>query len=233
METKRKIIVPAIKIWLIVFATGTVWESVIRVHILHDSWSASNSLSFVAVNLGLSILLAILLGWLHSLLLLMIGRGGKYREKLQVLVSPTVGVAVAAFLVAPALSWQIRNNIPLKSMITVAVCVTIYLACIILVRLFARLLPRISELRMKETIIGLVIVPVVGILALQLVRGSRLMIKEQAKGPIRYVVLISIDTLRHDYVGVYGATETQTPNMDRAAKEGALYRVAVSPVPQT
>src|SRR5262249_32954738 len=35
------------------------------------------------------------------------------------------------------------------------------------------------------------------------------------------VLIITIDTLRADRVGVYGATNVETPNLDRLAREGA------------
>src|SRR6185436_5444230 len=47
------------------------------------------------------------------------------------------------------------------------------------------------------------------------------------------VVVITIDTLRADRVGVYGATNVETPNMDRLAHEGAWAPQADAPVPLT
>jgi arylsulfatase A-like enzyme/Flp pilus assembly protein TadD len=42
--------------------------------------------------------------------------------------------------------------------------------------------------------------------------------------PTRNVLLITVDTTRADYLSCYGGTATQTPNMDRLAREGALLR---------
>lgn len=47
------------------------------------------------------------------------------------------------------------------------------------------------------------------------------------------VVLITIDTLRADRLGVYGATDVATPNIDRLAREGAFARHATAHVPLT
>ncbi|MCI0412002.1 tetratricopeptide repeat protein [bacterium] len=47
------------------------------------------------------------------------------------------------------------------------------------------------------------------------------------------VVLITIDTLRADRVGCYGYTKAETPAMDRLAKEGILFKNAISHVPLT
>jgi len=47
------------------------------------------------------------------------------------------------------------------------------------------------------------------------------------------VLLITIDTLRADRVGVYGAANVETPNLDRLAREGAFARHATAHVPLT
>ncbi len=47
------------------------------------------------------------------------------------------------------------------------------------------------------------------------------------------VVLISIDTLRADHVGCYGAAGDLSPNIDRIAREGVRFNQAYSSVPVT
>jgi arylsulfatase A-like enzyme/tetratricopeptide (TPR) repeat protein len=49
----------------------------------------------------------------------------------------------------------------------------------------------------------------------------------------RNLLFITIDTLRADHVGVYGATNVATPNLDRLARDGALARHATVHVPLT
>ncbi len=46
------------------------------------------------------------------------------------------------------------------------------------------------------------------------------------------VLLITVDTLRADQLGCYGATTT-TPNIDRLAREGTLFLNTASPMPST
>lgn len=46
--------------------------------------------------------------------------------------------------------------------------------------------------------------------------------------PRRNVVLISLDSLRADHVGAYGYKRDTSPNFDRFAREGVLYRNAIS-----
>jgi arylsulfatase A-like enzyme/Flp pilus assembly protein TadD len=47
------------------------------------------------------------------------------------------------------------------------------------------------------------------------------------------VVLITVDTLRADRIGVYGAANVATPNLDRLARDGAFARHATAHVPLT
>lgn len=47
------------------------------------------------------------------------------------------------------------------------------------------------------------------------------------------VLIITIDTLRADRVGIYGATNVETPNLDRLAREGAWAPQSDVPVPLT
>lgn len=49
----------------------------------------------------------------------------------------------------------------------------------------------------------------------------------------RNLILISVDTLRADYLGVYGHPWIQTPNIDALAGEGVRFTGLVSPVPTT
>ena len=50
---------------------------------------------------------------------------------------------------------------------------------------------------------------------------------------IKNVLLISIDTLRADYLSSYGFEPETTPHIDALAREGVLFKRVVSPVPQT
>jgi choline-sulfatase len=47
------------------------------------------------------------------------------------------------------------------------------------------------------------------------------------------VVLITIDTVRADHIGCYGAKEVQTPTIDALARDGILFERAISQVPLT
>ena len=47
------------------------------------------------------------------------------------------------------------------------------------------------------------------------------------------VLLVTIDTLRADALGAYGATDTLTPNIDHLAEKGVVYEAATTPMPLT
>ena len=51
--------------------------------------------------------------------------------------------------------------------------------------------------------------------------------------PPRHLVLVTIDTLRADRLGCYGARDVETPNLDRIAREGAMAIRATAHVPLT
>jgi arylsulfatase A-like enzyme/Tfp pilus assembly protein PilF len=56
---------------------------------------------------------------------------------------------------------------------------------------------------------------------------------EPPQPPPERVVLISIDTLRADHVGAYGAESAHTPTLDALAERGVRFETAISPAPLT
>jgi arylsulfatase A-like enzyme/Tfp pilus assembly protein PilF len=54
-----------------------------------------------------------------------------------------------------------------------------------------------------------------------------------AKGPPPNVVLITLDTVRADHVGCYGAESVETPVIDALARDGVVFDHAISQVPLT
>ena len=50
---------------------------------------------------------------------------------------------------------------------------------------------------------------------------------------VEHVLLVTVDTLRADRIGVYGSTTVRTPHLDRLAREGAMARQATAHVPLT
>src|SRR6266480_3572806 len=54
-----------------------------------------------------------------------------------------------------------------------------------------------------------------------------------APKPRPNVILITIDTVRADHVGCYGAKNVQTPTLDSLARDGIVFERAISQVPLT
>lgn len=57
--------------------------------------------------------------------------------------------------------------------------------------------------------------------------------ERNAGGKARHLLLITVDTLRADHVGVYGRSPSPTPSLDALARDGALFRQVQSQVPLT
>jgi len=47
------------------------------------------------------------------------------------------------------------------------------------------------------------------------------------------LVIISVDTLRADHMGIYGYVKNTTPNIDKWAKEAFVFTNAITTIPQT
>jgi len=56
--------------------------------------------------------------------------------------------------------------------------------------------------------------------------------RSESKRPLN-VLLLTLDTVRADALGVYGQKRPTTPNIDRLAQEGVMFRNAVSVAPNT
>ncbi len=54
-----------------------------------------------------------------------------------------------------------------------------------------------------------------------------------ARKPPPNVILITIDTVRADHLGCYGAKNIQTPTLDGLGRDGIVFERAVSQVPLT
>jgi choline-sulfatase len=69
--------------------------------------------------------------------------------------------------------------------------------------------------------------------ALVVVAAAAFWWRRAPEGQGASVLLITIDTLRADHVGAYGATTGATPHIDALARRGTLFEEAVSSVPLT
>ena len=72
---------------------------------------------------------------------------------------------------------------------------------------------------------------VVGLLAF--LSGAVWIWSYRHEAPPQRILLISIDTLRADYLGCYGSQTAHTPNIDRLASESVLFENAITATPLT
>ncbi len=75
------------------------------------------------------------------------------------------------------------------------------------------------------------------VLALTVGRPSRLFSRSRPADPALRdrpnILLISVDALRADHLGCYGYSQAITPHLDTLARQGILFREAISPSPWT
>jgi arylsulfatase A-like enzyme len=78
---------------------------------------------------------------------------------------------------------------------------------------------------------------VVGVIALVLGAGLHVVAHTQSTtataADAPHVVLITIDTLRYDHMGVHGYARDTTPNIDAVARQGVRFNQATTPRPKT
>ena len=72
-----------------------------------------------------------------------------------------------------------------------------------------------------------------GALAALALVGATLLSACGEEPPRPNVLLITVDTLRADYLGAYGSSAARTPHIDRLAREGSLFEQATAPMPMT
>jgi arylsulfatase A-like enzyme len=63
--------------------------------------------------------------------------------------------------------------------------------------------------------------------------GTPVVLEPRPRGDRRNLLLVSLDTLRADHVGAYGADLPMTPELDRAAADGAVFEQAFATYPST
>jgi len=219
-----------LRIWPVAFAIWASWECAIRLFLFHKDWSISHSLSYIGIHLGVGLIWSLVLGMIHGLLITL--AVWSERKWLLSACTPVSAAPVAALLGLPAIFYfryfAVQHAMSFSTRwiwAIIPVLGAIYWIC----RIVARFL---AGVRVPPWICGVFFFfPIAAFFFGQLLWQTPP--AEHAKGPVRYVVLISIDTLRHDYVGAYGAKQVRTPVLDQVAAEGALFLEAISSIPLT
>ena len=82
---------------------------------------------------------------------------------------------------------------------------------------------------------GTSLAPALGLLALAIActSGCERPREPAQRVPAQRIVLVTIDTLRADFVGAYTGANAETPNLDALAESGVRFTAAISPAPLT
>ena len=82
---------------------------------------------------------------------------------------------------------------------------------------------------------GTSLAPALGLLALAIActSGCERPREPAQRVPAQRIVLVTIDTLRADFVGAYTGGNAETPNLDALAESGVRFTAAISPAPLT
>jgi len=83
-------------------------------------------------------------------------------------------------------------------------------------------------MKLSKTISILLVVTILSLVAWFAITAKRTPDKEPQN-----VLFITVDTLRSDHLGCYGYKKVKTPNIDRLAEQGTMFKNAVSQVPLT
>jgi arylsulfatase A-like enzyme len=208
-------------IWVSIFVLATFWEFVFRVIFLHPSWTLSNAISRLLPNLAAAAVAGLASGMIYALLLML------FRNRTRWML-PSAAVVLALFAAIPAGHGLFRVVSAQPGWIRwiTAIVATLIVYGLVFVALRTLILRR----RWKLVPVFLILVPILLLIAVSLYRNR---LQPVSKGSVRHIVLISIDTLRHDYVSAYDPRNVRTPVLDQIASEGARFEVAIAPVPQT
>ena len=224
--------------WVVCFSMGTSWELASRVLVEFAPWVAGQAFSYMVSNLSFSLLCGSLLAVLHYGLLRVAGLLDRRDFIFRKLLWPDIGVAASTLLVIAI--WVLRYRFPVKQAPTFVydafiflVLALVYLGCLFIVRLLHRyVIAKISPQLLIKISIFAIFGPIVIVLLIQWARNSYHQVAKQPDS-VDHVILISVDTLRCDYVGAYGSPYIRTPVIDRIAAEGALFENAITFMPLT
>jgi arylsulfatase A-like enzyme len=212
--------------WVLTILVATVYEFAVRVIVIHKSWTLSTTIEHFVPNLLAVIVVAVVSGLAYGILLLVFRRRTTW-------LMPSAAAALAAFAAIPA-AYYAHTFAGAKPewilwLVSFGTGLILYLLIFLVLRKLIR--PRQSRLTSSRVALFVILLPLLILAGTHVYRAARS--PEASIGSIRHIVLISIDTLRYDYVSAYDARHVQTPTLDQIAHEGARFEVAISPVPQT
>ncbi len=225
--------------WVACFLVATSWEVTYRILVEYPQWNQWDSFSYMGRNIAFAVACSLILATVHWVLLAVSARIDKVRSVFRILLWPEFGIATATLL--GMVIWVLRYRLPLQSypfsvQLTAALLITAvaYSASMLLARLVQRyILSRISRSYLIKTIVALAFGPIVIVFIVQSIRSSDHKALNRPDNSATHIVLISVDTLRRDFLGTYGSQYVQTPVIDQIASEGVRFDNAVCPMPLT
>ncbi len=225
--------------WVVCFSAGTSWESAFRILAEHTSWGVGQTISFMVNNLVVAVVCSVLLAVLHQGLIIVAGWMDKEHSISRKFLWPEIGLA-AATLLGMSL-WIVRYRFPLRQTpvivqggLLVLILILVYMGCMMVARLLHRhVLSRVGLSLLVKISIFAILGPIGIVFVAQWVRNSGHPALKRSENSVDRVVLISVDTLRCDFISAYGSPYIRTPVIDQIAAEGALFKQAVSLIPET
>ena len=222
--------------WIVTFSTWALLESTIRIIFDHPYWNLLKALDFTLWNLVFYLGWSLILGIIHTILLARKTASARSQGYwFHSLILPGWTSAIFAVLASmlliecTTLMQRFTSSTVLKWISGILIITIIYIDLIAIRPLIARLKTKVSFL-IKPMIIGINIISLVSMI---LISSRNVTQQQKINSPIKYVILISIDTLRYDYVSCYGFSNAHTPIIDSIAKEGVRFQNAFSMIPLT
>jgi arylsulfatase A-like enzyme len=223
--------------WVIGFGIWFLWELAVRVLLYHPGWGLTQIFPFTWINLAFGLSCGLVLGILHTLLLLLF-EGYAHLNRFRKWITPTPAVVLSALMgfmvLIPYRTFAVYHtalSVWERWVSAILILLLAYVFCLFWAQLLSRVLKPWGRSRIKQVLHVLFMIPILILICFPAFKKSRS--NGTAKGPIRYVVLISIDTARYDFIGAYGVRPVQTPVMNRIASDGVLFREAISSIPVT
>jgi arylsulfatase A-like enzyme len=221
-----------LEIWIIGFGIWFFGEVALRVLIYHHDWAAPQIVSYAWMNTLFGLCCGLLFGLMHTLFLALFTKQKIVQRWASArILMPTALLACGILIPFRTFAlYQTRLSLFQRWVIALLFLLMIYVACAVVTRLMSNVVNR-PAFPKAPAILGLTIIPLFILATVFLLQrnGSTATVQ----GPVRYVVLISIDTTRYDYIGAYGVHSVRTPVIDHLASEGVLFRQAISSIPLT
>jgi arylsulfatase A-like enzyme len=153
-----------------------------------------------------------------------------YRRVFAILGASLPFLLGALTLLLWAFRFEIESPLSLSSLLAILAFLA---GCALIVKTAALAVKRVRAIVLLAPLLAVV---VAGALVASLTSGPSETTRSETGGstlPVKYVILIIVDTLRADALSCYSADAPHTPNIDQLAGDGVMFRKAIAPAPWT